>query len=105
MGIALSVALITVSLAAVAGVLTWLTRRARRGGDAGSAIAGAMAAYDEAMHSTAHDQFVELQQQSDRIVPVPAPGPGPGPKVKKHPVRRNKQAPRGFSPPNPQNTD
>ena len=57
----------------IAAVLVLVARRARRGGVAGSAIAGAMAAYDQAMHSTAHDQFVEVQQQADRTTPIPTP--------------------------------
>jgi len=51
--------LVLVGLAAVARVV-------RRRGSAGSAISAAMAAYDEAMHSTAHDTFVEVQAQKDR---------------------------------------
>jgi hypothetical protein len=45
-----------------------------RRGSAGPAIGAAMAAYDEAMHSTAYDTFIEAQEQADRTVPVPAPG-------------------------------
>lgn len=33
-----------------------------------------MAAYDEAMHSTAHQTFVEMQTQRDRTQERPAPG-------------------------------
>lgn len=53
-----------------------LAKRARRRGTAGSAIAGAMAAYDEGMHGTAHDAFVELQQQDERVKPAEAPDNG-----------------------------
>ena len=73
MSIVIAVALTVAALAIVGGVLIWLVRRARRGGVVGSAIAGAMAAYDEAMHSTAHDQYVEIQQQAHRTIPIPAP--------------------------------
>ncbi len=60
-------------VAAVLIGLAWLASRARRRGIAGAAIAGAMAAYDEAFHATAHDSYVEVQAQADRKVPIPAP--------------------------------
>ncbi|HEY8612999.1 MAG TPA: hypothetical protein VIL69_17145 [Roseomonas sp.] len=66
-GVVVGVALVLLGLAALA-------RRARRRGTAGSAIAGAMAAYDEGFHGTAHDSYVELQADADRTVPAPAPG-------------------------------
>ena len=50
--------------------LALLALRIRRRGTAGPAIGAAMAAYDEAMHSTAHDTFVEVQAQKDRTVPA-----------------------------------
>ncbi len=53
--------------------LALLARRTRRRGTAGSAIAGAMAAYDEGMHGSAHDAFVELQRQDERAKPALAP--------------------------------
>ncbi|CAN5515425.1 hypothetical protein BH10ACT7_BH10ACT7_07360 [soil metagenome] len=62
-------------VAAIALVMVGLTLLAlwiRRRGKAGPAIGAAMAAYDEAMHSTAHDTFVEVQAQRDRTVPVTA---------------------------------
>jgi hypothetical protein len=61
-------------IAAMAG-LVLLARRARRRGTAGSAIAGAMAAYDEGMHGSAHDAFVELRQQDEKVKPAEAPDP------------------------------
>jgi hypothetical protein len=64
-----------VALALVGVGLALLARRARRGGTAGSAIAGAMAAYDEAMHTTAYDEFVETQQQADRTIPATSRDP------------------------------
>jgi len=70
---ALGIAVAVLALLAVAAILVLAARRARTGGVAGSAIAGAVAAYDEAMHSTAHDRFVEVQQQKDRTTPIPAP--------------------------------
>ncbi|MBW4033741.1 MAG: hypothetical protein HIU88_13945 [Acidobacteria bacterium] len=45
----------------------------RRRGSAGPAIGAAMAAYDQAMHSTAYDTFVEMQQQTDRKIVTAAP--------------------------------
>jgi len=61
------------ALAAAMGALVWLAARARRRGTAGSAIAGAMAAYDEGMHGTAHDAFVEVQEQDRRVTPIESP--------------------------------
>ena len=63
-------------LAVVLAGLAWLARRARRRGIAGAAIAGAMAAYDEAFHGTAHDSYVEVQAQAERTAPIPAPDNG-----------------------------
>lgn len=67
-----AVVVIVVIAAAMVG-LAALATRARRRGTAGSAIAGAMAAYDEGMHATAHDAFVEMAQQVDRPAPIAAP--------------------------------
>ena len=68
------IALIVLGAAAVMVLLFWLASRARRRGTAGAALAGAMAAYDEAFHSTAHDTYVEVQAQADRkLPPIPAP--------------------------------
>lgn len=67
------------ALVVVAGVivvmagLALLAVRVRRRGGAGPAIGAAMAAYDEAMHTTAHSTFVEVQAQKDRAIPIPAP--------------------------------
>lgn len=68
---------VTVALGAAMVGLGVLARRARRRGTAGAAIAGAMAAYDEGMHGTAHDAFVELQQQYERVKPAEAPDKQP----------------------------
>lgn len=54
------------SVGAVMWGLALLARRVRRRGAAGPAIAAAMAAYDEAFHSTAHDTFVEMRVQDER---------------------------------------
>lgn len=64
-------AVVVASVIAVMGALSMLARSLRRRGTAGPAIAAAMAAYDEAMHSTAHDTFVEVQAQKDRAIPIP----------------------------------
>ena len=64
---------VTLGLAAAMVGLALLARRARRRGTAGSAIAGAMAAYDEGMHGSAHDAFVEMRQQDERVKPAEAP--------------------------------
>jgi hypothetical protein len=53
------------------------TRRIRRRGRGGQAIASAMAAYDEAVHGTAHDSFVEVQTQQERGAARPARGDKP----------------------------
>jgi hypothetical protein len=66
--------IVVAGVAAVMVGLALLAVRVRRRGAAGPAIGAAMAAYDEAMHSTAHDTFVELQAEADRVVPAPAPG-------------------------------
>jgi hypothetical protein len=63
-------------IAAILAGLMWLASRSRRRGTAGAALAGAMAAYDEAMHSTAHDTYLEVQAQAERKVPVPSPDNG-----------------------------
>ncbi|MDY7528850.1 MULTISPECIES: hypothetical protein [unclassified Cryobacterium] len=60
-------------IAAVLASLIALAARARRRGATGAGVAGAMAAYDEAFHGTAHDTYVEVQAQADRTVPIPAP--------------------------------
>jgi hypothetical protein len=67
-------AIVVVATGLVLVALTALAKRIRRRGSAGPAISAAMAAYDEAMHSTAHDTFVEVQAEKDRTVAAPAPG-------------------------------
>ena len=53
-------------------VLLLLGRSARRHGTAGPAIGAAMAAYDQAMHATAYDTFMEMQAQEERTIPLVA---------------------------------
>jgi hypothetical protein len=60
--------LLTVTVCLVLVALVALARVVRRSGRAGPAIGAAMAAYDEAVHVTAHDSFVELQDQRERPV-------------------------------------
>lgn len=61
------------ALAAVLGCFARLASLVRRRGVAGSAITGAMASYDEALHGTAHDSYVEIQVQAQRPLPVRSP--------------------------------
>ena len=65
---------ILVGAAALTTLLVLVAFRVRRRGSAGPAIGAAMAAYDEAMHSTAHSAFVEMQEEDDRTKPSLAPG-------------------------------
>ena len=59
-------------LGATLGTLLLLAVLARRHGTAGPALGAAMAAYDEAMHSTAYTSFVEVQAQDERKLPLTA---------------------------------
>lgn len=69
-----AVAAIAASMAALLAILVVVAKRTRRRGTAGPAIGAAMAAYDGAMHSTAHSAFVEMREQDDRTAPNEAPG-------------------------------
>lgn len=60
-------------IAGVLALLVLLARHARRRGTAGAAIAGAMAAYDEAVHTTAHDTYVEVRAQQRGTLQAPSP--------------------------------
>ena len=62
--------LVLAAVGAVLVVLAIVATRVRRSGSAGPAIGAAMAAYDEAMHSTAYTSFVEVQAQDERKVPL-----------------------------------
>jgi len=64
--------LLVTGVAGLMVMLGLLAHRLRRG-SAGPAIGAAMAAYDEAMHSTAYDTFVETQAQAGRAISLPAP--------------------------------
>jgi hypothetical protein len=78
------------ALAAVMGFFTLLASHARRRGVAGAAIGAALAAYDEAMRTTAHQAHYEILAQAERQIPMQSPddpwrpahggasGPGPG---------------------------
>jgi hypothetical protein len=50
-----------------------LAVRARRRGATASALGAAMAAYDEAMHTTAYATFVEMRSQDERTSQAAAP--------------------------------
>ena len=52
-------------LVVVLAGLTWFASWAKRRGR-GSGVAGAIAAYDEAYRTTAHQSHYELRQQADR---------------------------------------
>ncbi|MFF0339905.1 hypothetical protein [Kribbella sp. NPDC004875] len=52
-------------LAVVLAGLTWFATWAKRRGR-GSGVAGALAAYEEAYRTTAHQSHHELRQQADR---------------------------------------
>lgn len=80
--------LVVVAVALVMVGLAFLAIRIRRSGSAGPAVGAAMAAYDEAMHSTAYDTFVEVQAREDRKIPMPAPD---------DPLKRNRRS--GIQPP------
>ncbi|WP_434599616.1 hypothetical protein [Streptomyces sp. A5-4] len=61
------------ALAAVMGFFTWLASHARRRGVAGAALGAAMAAYDEALRTTAHQSYYEIRAQADRRAPMQSP--------------------------------
>lgn len=54
-------------------LLILLARHVRRRGTAGQALAAAMAAYDESMHVTAHEAYVEVRSQDERGVSARSP--------------------------------
>ena len=63
-------ALLVAATLSVIVCLTLLARHLRRRASSGAALGAAMAAYDEAMHSTAYDTYVEVQAQKDRTAPL-----------------------------------
>ena len=65
-------AIVVIATGLVLVAMTSFARVLRRRGTAGPAISAAMAAYDEAMHSTAYTSFVEVQAQDERKVPLTA---------------------------------
>ncbi|GCD94534.1 hypothetical protein [Embleya hyalina] len=67
------IAMVVGILAAAVGVCLWLAARVRRRGTGGAAIRAAMSAYDEALHGTANDAYVEIRLQERRKVPVRSP--------------------------------
>lgn len=82
-------------LALAMGFFTWLAALVRRRGLAGGAVRAALAAYEEAWHTTAHDSYQVSRAQTERKVPIPAPDdPWPGP----HGAARITEARRGPLP-------
>jgi hypothetical protein len=68
--------------------LTLLAIRVRRSGSADRAVAAALAAYDEAMNSTAYTTLVEVRAQEDRRTAIPAPGEPSARKLRKRAALR-----------------
>lgn len=66
MGVVLAAGIVLVAVVVLMLALVRLARRMRRHGVAGHAVAAAMAAYDEAMHVTAHAAYVEMRAQDER---------------------------------------
>ncbi|MEU3460661.1 hypothetical protein ABZ721_11980 [Streptomyces sp. NPDC006733] len=60
-------------LGAIMGFLWWVAAVARRRGVAGTAFAGALAAYNEAYRITSYESHCELRAQADRKSPVRSP--------------------------------
>ena len=60
-------------LALVLAFFTWLKRVVRRRGLAGSAITGALTAYEEAMRITSHEAHQEIRAQAERQAPTASP--------------------------------
>jgi hypothetical protein len=65
--------IVIAGIALIAFALTLLARKTRRGGTAGAALAGAMAAYNEGWHTTAYSSHAEMQSQADRVAPSDSP--------------------------------
>ena len=65
--------IVIAGIALIAFALTLLARKARRGGTAGAALAGAMAAYNEAWHTTAFSSHAEMQSQTNRVATSDSP--------------------------------
>ena len=68
----------------------WRLSIVLRGRRLGSALAGAMAAHDQALHPTGYDTFVETRADADRTIarpaaPEPKDDPEPGPTCEPNP--------------------
>ncbi|MFD1723063.1 hypothetical protein [Amnibacterium endophyticum] len=72
-GLAAVAVLCAITVTVTMWVLVLLARRVRRRGTAGQAVAAAMAAYDEAMHLTAHVAYVEALRQDAQGSSVHSP--------------------------------
>ena len=70
---ALAAVVVVAAVAAGMAGLAGIARRARRAGSAGRALAAAMAAYDEAMHVTAFEAYVEVRREDERGTALTAP--------------------------------
>jgi hypothetical protein len=71
-GLAVALVVVAVVVAAMVG-LALIARRARRTGTAGQALAAAMAAYDEGMHPTAFEAYVEVRREDERGAAMTTP--------------------------------
>ncbi len=65
--------IVIAGIALIAFALALLARKARQGGTASAALAGAMAVYNEAWHTTAYSSHAEMQSQGDRVAPSDSP--------------------------------
>ena len=65
--------MVIAGIALIAFALAQLARKARRGGTVGAALAGAMAAHNEAWHTTAYSTHAEMQSQAGRVTRSDSP--------------------------------
>jgi hypothetical protein len=64
---------VVAALSAVGVTLGWLRGVVRRRGSAGSALQGALAAYEESMRTTSYAAHQEARAQANRRAPALAP--------------------------------
>ncbi|MFJ6573581.1 hypothetical protein ACIQNU_39905 [Streptomyces sp. NPDC091292] len=65
--------IVVAGMAVVMGFFAWLAVHVRRRGTAGAGITAALASYDEAFRTTAHQAHYEIQAQADRKSPLLSP--------------------------------
>ncbi|MFF2848207.1 hypothetical protein ACFVT5_18080 [Streptomyces sp. NPDC058001] len=65
--------IVVAGMASVMGGFAWLAVHVRRRGTAGAGITAALASYDEAFRTTAHQAHYEIQAQADRKAPLLSP--------------------------------